>query len=1838
MESYYYANYTHYNTQISFTQTGGTGTIQIGGTTGTSKYVSTGASTALSITPPTGYSISSVTCTSGTEPTWTTSTATSYVGTVTPTANTSITVTYSEIKPDVALNVYSNGTLGVDGGKVSINGVQSNLAENTINPGISSHVTALHSAPASGYTFTGWTVEGEEAEHIQLYTSTTFTDANKYTPGGTDTTIYIKTDGASGLNTSNAIIKAHFQKVHYITVYNTTMYDRAHWAVLSSPPQQVKVYGANGVNKTYKYAYGDVGQRGEDNVSTTNDPATAVKNIVNTNNATYYEGNLLEVHEGDRVELIYSALASSDIITGVFYNNSIRYTTELEDDNLFCLRNYSAGGYGDRPTTEGETRTYHDLTGGAAVPDDDVDFFYDSNYTGTNTMEGGTATYDGHALYANQYYYNSEIALIISSATYAATVDQDDHIVSWTIGPRDYLNVDLELASKKEIHFSDTVNAVINEVHTDNYYSVGETISPSTAANTSLSIMAAGNSAQTNTITKANIKFYYCNNLGEYINPATGRKVSKDKRVELTGDDAILSVEGDAASISNSGTTASTDFYYIRGTMPATDVMVDLDLTVTYTLKLYSKVQSDTNSPAKTAFYQVADLTLGTKYDKDTDASTSTLVGTSTCDDGQSISLKAENITSGYMFIAWYIGTDSAPDFSKAPISTSAVFNYKPTSSVTIWAVGTRDLYIAGSKELFEGDTEDYVKHHQMKFDPTLGTGGVYYFEITEKAFAAASRVYSTTTSYSQSTGEGGDSHWYWSSAYSGNAQFQFRDLPDDNGNTRTVWSSLTSFKTVQDHVEFGKIYFAADDYDTKQYDGIGFINFKESDYDGYSTPLTIYYDPNATGAISNKLYVKSTPIYPHIYLSNGYKGRDVGGRTGTPSDVTISVNGGTARSNSTTNDSSYTANLKFNGAGWDPWYEGHVSDITVSARNATLTLTKTTVSADYKVSNFLVYNMTKGTVKAYPATATANANEYSCNTIKTSDDDRMYIVPIIEYCGSNAKITVLVDSTQLDYKKWGKLISCYAWGSDGDYYGAYPGQLMVPSDDGGSWKATFEAPSTLTGILFANYVDSGNAGVTNGTSKGYTFISMSGIMGSVTYGGSGTQADPRTVTIGDSDKIKQYNYIASGDYKAYDRANCKVQTYDYREPIAYYNNKPDGATSTTLTFSLKDGNSNLLSRSHSELMDTNILTLKKISDGTQRTWSALRWEYLTDSTGDYYADLNGYKLPDKPTASFYIAAKGMVIYSDNAMTTVFKTGKDKDTGITGVEYKDYEGYSAGEIDLKYAVQWYIYDASGNYITNVLSAGFADLHEDDNTMSVITKRLLNLGYAVEGRSVKICYDKPRYCYQNSSGINDGNDFDVYRFTGQWYQDNEYKTAKVYAKVGLKTDNGDDVLEASSATFGSASVRLNTSVITVPGHAGISSDDDVDYAFTTVIDGDKGAITLTASEDNFIGWYHYTITGIDDDGNTETELVFDTKDPLFTPNYSKDATYIAMYEAKAIYSYVYAGRENTTRAYNVSTNVHLTDAEIAAGNKVAVGSVHLSGDNGVIAKSPGAGAISRFKKTVTVNTPTAEMLSNPTEYVLTIANITIEDEEFNLTVKYRDANGELADYNVNKVTYGTMVDLLTQNSGNYLTNLWSGHQFIGWYDYTDNKVGELLSTQVNYGMAMVKTQTIVAVYTDDGNNITASTDTDWHVYIDDNLATYEKTSASAGIVYNDAIIRVRKNNTYFNTVTLDPNARVGMIIVEDGGSDQVINTGKLSVYANALKASSGKTGTVSVNGKSLKVTNLFTTEVNNFGRADLAAKYSFASVTGHKYYIYAYYFDGTNYHFDTTNAYATGTYN
>ena len=84
-----------------------------------------------------------------------------------------------------------------------------------------SYTTLTAAAAPSGTNFRGWVISGDMSSHVRLYTKSG-NDYIPYVAGSADTTVYVKTDGSSGITTSNAIVTATYLSSHTVEVQGTT--------------------------------------------------------------------------------------------------------------------------------------------------------------------------------------------------------------------------------------------------------------------------------------------------------------------------------------------------------------------------------------------------------------------------------------------------------------------------------------------------------------------------------------------------------------------------------------------------------------------------------------------------------------------------------------------------------------------------------------------------------------------------------------------------------------------------------------------------------------------------------------------------------------------------------------------------------------------------------------------------------------------------------------------------------------------------------------------------------------------------------------------------------------------------------------------------------------------------------------------------------------------------------------------------------------------------------------------------------------------------------------------------------------------------------------------------------------------------------------------------------------------------------------------------------------------------------------------------------------------------------------------------------------------------------
>lgn len=1528
---------------------------------------------------------------------------------------------------------------------------------------------------------------------------------------------------------ANKTVYARYYKVFKLSAFDSYTSDGTNVNFVTSPPKVITVKHGD---ETFIYTY--------DGTKATGNPDSPDGNhaaALPIESGTYGQGNYIQYYAGDEITLYYSAMASSEIFKGVFYNNSENYYVAKPTVAQYVPHDYSAG----------------------------------------------------KTLYMNSNYYET-----VPSGLPSTTVDHDSHSIKFT-GTKDYKNIDIEIANKRKVYFSDYTNAVIGSKNTDDYYYDGEALS---VTGDQLTVKAAKSASQTNVIVGSNVDFYKATAEG-------------GKGEALT--DSEISTLGLSVTNATSTSTSSEDgtALVISGNMPSYDLYIDLGMTSSYTIKLGSKVMYDPfENPAKTRLAEIATVTIKegstTKLTAPNNADVTS--SSTSVNSGTALTLSSvwgSGWSQYYIFVGWYWGTDSAPDLEKGFISDKTSLNYTPKKGGTIWAVGTRGLYINGSKYITGKDNNWYGENNTQKNLPMSydAESGRYYWEISDTMFAAAGYNYKTwkeenssaTTEYGRyHTGDDQNLYWYSTDdKYHGKAFFQLFDQESGNAN-KTIWDQITYFVVDEpaNGPTYGKVYPPEGTYTEKQHNGQGFINFNESDYAGQSSPLRIYFDPSKSG--NARLTVESTKIYSNLYVSNGY----TVGSTLKTSDVTVEpVVDGVVK---TDGQSGYFSVGK-QGTGWAPDVEGHVNHYKPQKKGATVRITKTAGGSD-KISAFFIYDITNKTVRA-ERDVKKDGSKYYIDLTLANSEQNLYIVPIVEEDGAN--VTVTFDDTQLNRKQWGDIVTAYAWyqNNGGAALGDYPGQPMIPSDDMTTWTAKFKGVKNskkLEGITFSNYVDGA-----------HSWLGCSGVMGSVSDHTTGTAS---------GGIVNVYNHISSGTNGEYSRTNFKAQTYDYREPIALYD-RFKNSDNVSISFSMKDGNSSLISWEHNQLLSHNIVTLEP-----HPNWDKLNWEYLTNAKGDKYIDLNGNTMKTKPTASFYIAAKGQVLYNNSSMTNVFYSGKNFHS-VSGVTYGGATGVS-----MNYAVQWYVYDAQGNYITNVLTAGIADL-SSNNVDSYIGKVLEDKGYAVDGKSVSICYDKPRYMYGNSNkassgqaagyngkGINVGNDFDAYRFTGQWNAVASNELVKVNVGVGMMTDSGEVLASSNTAGYGNASASYDT---TKGNNANVTNEDgdtapftasDNSFVRTAVRDAENSPVKLNASAQNFIGWYYY-------DANTGDFVKANyASNENFYPNYSnKDVTFYAMYRASAVYQYKYTGREGA-RTYSAAGN-DLTADELA-NNSVIDSASH---EEDIKNKVPvGIGV---FKKRIDFS-PTSysgwTKTSDPNGYILDITGFTTSLPTYTLTAHYKDASGSLVTITDSAVYNDKAVNLTDLNGGAPVTSYY-GKKFLGWYAYDNGTQGELISTQTNYGLRLTRDQAVIAVYDEDGK--TSVPKDGLHVSIDENEVNKELTTSDTGVFYNDTIVRVRDGSNV-RASAVPAGATVGVLVVCDNKTNETINNyndTQLATLANSV--ASGKTKKTA---KGLSITNMQTTTLTSFNRTDIAVRRDYKTSLGAKYCVYAYIKNDSNYTFSAVS--------
>lgn len=1632
--------------------------------------------------------------------------------------------------------------------------VSTTVTNNTIPYSSSTVTVTKNSTTPSGYTFVGWYYTNNVSSNVTSIPA-------DYSYSGTGNTKTFTPNGTAGSTYYRVI--ALYRKNYYITLYDSYMRESSadDWQFVAAPPRTVKVGAAPTVTggttrATYTYAAGTAAQRGEENVKS----ATG----------TYYEGNKLLVLAGEKVLLVYSTLASSDAIRGIFYNNARRYTTETEYDNLYYLRATKSGG---------GVWTSTDLPSGA-VADDDWEYDYMANTT----------------LRADPDYYDTATApysnITSQQSSYVATINQTDHTVSWT-ATSDYLNIDLELDYKYQLHINgdDWEGLKIENMNDEGYYFGGETF----ANNFKISI-------DNTNVTSGTYSF----------SGTTATVKDKDGNVISSG----ITVSPKQSNGTAATSVSNLSYFLVSGTMPHKNAYIEIPAKKEYKMRLANIVVSDNGTNKRTMLTETSGSATSSTGQIGTITAipkTGTTTGSDISSDGNYETYPGNNnsgevsiYTSGsntnnkylkggvnkdgsdveagstvtytftfasgkdaeYTFVGWFEGDKNGdtftPNYNKK-LSGKQSFTYTPTKDAVIFAVGTRDVYIGGNftkdgAYTATSSSQTWASNRiLMDFDPTYTNPNdstkkgryVYKFESvtanTEYQFrcydtASGSQFADLTVWNTWITSSNGGSTGYNTDSTDISMYRDKYDAGSGNG-----WTSHGGFMytTATDQ----KITAAREQGGPE----IGQTHNISANHqaNGYAAPVEVYFY-----AYDGGITVNSTYQWSRAYVSEG-RGIDVldpskddeaSGKYNAP---TASVANKTVNNKDvvvTTESTKYGAEKDKNNKTINKYEK--IYECLVKENNGQIKVTAQSNDANVELQAFLVYNIdTKKSeaVKTFTSTGSGASKSWTGN-ITIPNNSKIYVVPIYKFTddyitAQNLEThNVYVRAEDIDKDDWGGLVSMYSWGTTAGYNsGGWPGQLMIPSDDGQS----FYAPLTfmkngLAGVTFTNYTKV----------WGGKYVNFLG-----TYQEKGVSD---TVYSGYSNTSTHYIY----------------QAFDYREPISIIQNINEtnpriyDSEDMTLTFALKPGNK----------------TAATIGNGAYN--ASFDYEYLTDSSGKYRVDLNGNKLSTNSTATYYVVCN---------YTEAYKSGGTKTYGFAPTTHN------------MYSIDWNVYDATGASVTNgvQLSASFTDIDKGE-MLTYIAKQMIDAGLPVSGKAVKIAYENPK--------VSSSDNTEAVRYSGQWYADTINTLIEGNVRVGIYADGAWLPSDSNAPGYATATVEFspNTSIgegyVTEDGCTGNS------LAKVTKIHAANGDVTFRVSTTtNFLGWYR-------SDGKGGYEPIGSNyKNQAVSLSFNEDMTYYAFYTASATYRFQYTGRDGLTKYYTAQ-GTSLTEAEMSAGGTLNPSS--RSSD--ISSKLAKISDITVFNRTLTYALTTPDT-SAP--YTITYAAGNSENT-YTLTVWSYNSSGSLVQKGSVTGTWSTALDVTNNASlGNgkslvdYKPSGQSNNVFVGWKKKGDTS-NTIISTQANFGYSITQDMAIEPVF-----GAARVTDESWQAGIDKNVITQELTDASTGTIYNDSLVSFKCKKA--TGEILDPSENeCGLIILSQTGASSgnstysdnfdSISASKMQGYITTLRGNNQTAAKLKATTYGDAYALIVTADsLSRLNRADLYQNLDYSTFTNGKYKVMTY---------------------
>lgn len=1561
---------------------------------------------------------------------------------------------------------------------------------------------------------------------------------------------------------------AKFRKVYYFNVYDSWMEDAdENYNFVAAPPRTITVGTGSDVRATYTYAFTDVASnRGEDDGPQHSGTATALNIVSSTGN--YYEGNLLVAYAGETIKLKYTGLADSDAIRGAFYNNNYRYTTELEDDDLYSARVYKAAGWSKAQSDDAQDYTYSAVT----------------------------------TLYADKAYYSSNAtayaAIKAAESGYKATINQSTHIVSWP-AISNYLNIDLELDYKYQIKINDGDHSGLDVqgMNEEGFYNNGDTF-PGT-----FKIVLDPDQDDSGT--------YRFTSDTVAILDDNGNAISSPSIV-VTAKNSSDNTETDPADIT---------YFQVSGTMPGQNVHLSVPVVKEYNMKLANIVISDTIGNKTMLTECTSNSTSGTGnigtisaivYDENgeatetnitsdgtnyytydgnnnqttvnayTDSNNNKYIKTGVNKNGSMVDARhsviykfafEDGMDANYSFVGWYEGSLSGSaftvDYSKK-LSDKATFEYEPKKDTVVIAVGTRDMYLGGNftkdAEFTETDEDMTWDSNRllMKYDPTYTTTisgttyrGRYYYEFNEvdanqeyrfrcydtKAGTDTTNLTVWTNWDSSSYGQDNDDILFYRTNHGGDAKsfgsfmYKTSDASDTIGeNTSPSVAGITS---------------------TKNHDALG-----------YGAPVTVYFY-----AYDGGMSVKSTYQWSMAYVSTGHAidvidpdGATDAAKYNQPS---VSVK------NKTVNGEDVVVTQTTDKYGWEEIHECQVKE-----KDGAITITASPNDENLDLQAFLVYNIETKKSEAVTGpftTSTVDGHTAYTGNVTIPQNTKIYVVPIYKFSDAYLEAneatmdshTVYVRADELDKDQWGGLIAMYSWGTDTRYdSGGWPGQLLIPSPDG----------KTFYGEL--SFFKGGLAGI--------TFNNYDQIYGSAHKMFVGTYKAQDVSTV-------QYSGTTG---------NIIYQTYDYREPISIIDSMSAGKYEDTddvdLTFALKSGD-----MSAAPTIDSaGSGAYNRVSD-----WSKVG--YLTNSAGAK-VDMNGNKLAKDSTETYRIVAYYTNQYSGGS-------------GYTYPDATDFEAsyainwtvYDTSGTEL----------IAG---TNDLSAVYTDLvdvADDGETaewISYIAKKLIEIGEPYSGKAVKIAYENPgswseavRYSgqwYYDNTNIPINANVVVGTYSDGVFK--ESKTGSNYESYGNAVVSPDDIDSTKGEETFDAFETGYVNKATVTKRHGNSGN----ISFTA--DNSTG---------NFMGWYRKNAeTGEFEPVNSTTyknttvNLQF-SSDTTFYAFYSAKAKYVFKYKDRFNNdrTYTVEGSDLTdTELGNKGTlNPTTRSADIAeklASSKLSGIKVFNSTINYTLPEPDTSKAYS-----LVYNASQA-----PTQYKLSVYSYNASGT---LEKKGDVSNTWNTPLDVTQhASLGNGTALTTNKPSDHSDYVFIG--WVRYDGSTAPSTADaILSTQANFGYSITENMSIAPLFGTEAQRTSKLTDS-WSTVIDKNVTTTELDSATAGTIFNDSLVAFRYGSDTGAALDISGTKECGIIIMaqdrnssNDSAYSSAFSSAAPVTYLDALKTR----GLSSAKMKSSTYGDSYAfyikaSSLSSLNRIDLVQAFDYAKFNGGNFKVMAYYYNGSGY--------------